>query len=79
MRMRTRKFFGTIGLLLFLAIYSLVAMAVGVGILPDANGLAQLLYYAVAGLAWVPPAGLLIRWMSRPDPDEISDPQVRTN
>jgi hypothetical protein len=28
---------------------------------------AQLAYFIAAGLAWVVPAALLIRWMQRPD------------
>ena len=28
---------------------------------------AQFAYFLVAGLLWVLPAGLLIRWMQRPD------------
>jgi len=27
----------------------------------------QFAYFVTAGLAWVIPAGLLIRWMQRPD------------
>jgi Protein of unknown function (DUF2842) len=27
----------------------------------------QLAYFVTAGLAWIIPAGLLIRWMQRPD------------
>jgi hypothetical protein len=26
-----------------------------------------MLYYVIAGLGWVIPAGLLIKWMQRPD------------
>jgi hypothetical protein len=33
----------------------------------EAHGLAQLAYFVVAGLLWVIPAGLLIRWMQRSD------------
>ena len=32
-----------------------------------ANGLIEVIYYVVAGLAWVLPAMPLVRWMSRPD------------
>jgi uncharacterized membrane protein len=28
---------------------------------------AQLAYFLIAGLLWVLPAGLLIRWMQRPE------------
>jgi hypothetical protein len=67
MTMRTRKLVGTILLMLFLASYALVAALVAVVLqVRNASGLVELLFYVVAGLAWVIPAGLLIRWMHRP-------------
>jgi hypothetical protein len=33
--------------------------------------MAQVIYFFVAGLAWTIPAGLLIRWMQRPDPTGV--------
>lgn len=69
MTMRTRKLIGTVLMLLLIFIYTLLAMSVGVAILPGAAWYTEAAYYAVAGLAWVPLAGLLINWMSRPDPD----------
>jgi len=36
-----------------------------VAILPTAGAVAQFFYYAVAGLAWVPLAGVIIAWMYR--------------
>lgn len=67
MRVRTRKLIGTVALLLFVAIYALAAASIGAGPIAQASPLAQLSYFLVAGLAWVLPAGLLIRWMQRPD------------
>jgi Protein of unknown function (DUF2842) len=32
-----------------------------------ANGVIEVIYYVVAGIAWVLPAMPLVRWMSRPD------------
>ena len=65
--MRTRKLIGTVLLLIFLFVYSLVAMVVGVQVLPAASPVLEFTYYLLAGLAWVPVAGLLISWMARPD------------
>lgn len=62
-----RKLIGTIVLVITVPIYALIAMVVAVAILPDANVWGQLVYYVVVGLLWVPPAGLLITWMVRPD------------
>ena len=68
MTMRTRKFIGTIILLLFLAVYALVATAFAASQIVGGSYIAQVIYFCVAGLAWVLPAGLLVRWMQRPDP-----------
>ncbi|MGA8689508.1 MAG: DUF2842 domain-containing protein [Methyloceanibacter sp.] len=67
MRLRTRKLVGTIVLLVFLLAYALAAASIGAGRIASASPLAKLAYFLVAGLAWVLPAGLLIRWMQRPD------------
>jgi hypothetical protein len=50
-------------LLVFILVYVLAASVLAVTILPTGGRTAEFLYYAVAGLAWVPAAGLIIRWM----------------
>lgn len=68
MTQRQRKFLGTIALFLLIAVYA--ALAVGVAIVlqvQNASKIAELLYYVIAGLLWVLPAGLLISWMQKPD------------
>ena len=67
MTQRARKLIGTILLVPFVVVYSFAAMLIASALLPEAPGWAHLLYYAVAGLAWVIPAGLIIAWMQRPD------------
>jgi len=67
MRVRTRKLIGTVVLLAFVAVYVLAVASIGAGRITTAPPLAQLAFFLVAGLAWVLPAGLLIRWMQRPD------------
>ena len=66
MTVRARKLIGTFVLLAFLAVYALVIASIGAGRITAAPPLAQLAFFFVAGLAWVVPAGLLIRWMQRP-------------
>ena len=66
--MRTRKFIGTVILAVFLVAYSIVAMAFGASRIVGESHMAQVIYFFVAGLAWIIPAGLLIRWMQRQDP-----------
>jgi len=67
MSVRIRKLIGTVVLLLFLVLYTWVAMAIGEGRVTEAPAFAQFAYFLAAGLLWVIPAGLLIRWMQRPD------------
>lgn len=67
MRMRTRKLIGTVVLLIFLPIYVWLAAAVGMGRVTMAPAWVQFGFFLVAGLLWVIPAGILIRWMQRPD------------
>jgi hypothetical protein len=67
MTVRTRKLIGTVVLLLFLAVYALAVASIGAGRITTAPALVQLAFFLAAGLAWVLPAGLLIRWMQRPD------------
>ena len=67
MRVRTRKLIGTVVLLVFLAAYGVAVASIGAGRITAASPLMQVAYFLVGGLAWVLPAGLLIRWMQRPD------------
>jgi hypothetical protein len=62
---RSKKLIGAVVTLVWLAIYSLLAMAVGIRVLPHANALAEFAYYAIAGMAWIIPIGLMFPWMSR--------------
>ena len=66
---RRKKLIGAIVTLLWLPIYALFAMALGLRVLPHADAIVQFLYYAVAGMAWIIPIGLMLPWMSR-DPGQ---------
>ena len=74
MTIRTRKFVGAIALLVFLAVYALAAMMVAMVLQVGGSKLAEILYYPVAGLAWLPPAMWLVRWMQRPDASPPAPP-----
>jgi len=67
MSIRTRKFIGTIALLVLVTAWGLLAMALAQSVLTDINGFVAAIYYIVAGLGWVLPAMPLISWMARPD------------
>lgn len=62
----TRKLIGTIVLVTFVGIYALVVMGLSASRLLTMGWAVQLAFYAGAGLLWVPPAALIIRWMQRP-------------
>jgi hypothetical protein len=70
MSVRARKFVGTIALIVLVAVWALLAMALAQSILTDINGFVAALYYIIAGLGWVLPAMPLISWMARPDKAE---------
>ena len=69
MRRRMRKLIGTVALVVSVPFYALVAAMIADTRLPGTSGLTHWLYYAVAGLLWVIPAGVLVTWMQRPDRD----------
>ncbi len=71
MRQRTRKLVGTIVLVAFVSLYALTAMTIAAAKLPGAPGLVQLVFYIVAGLVWVVPAAVLVKWMQRPDAADV--------
>ena len=62
---RLKKLIGTIVMLVWIAVYALVAMGIGVHVLPHAHWTVALLYYALAGTLWIVPVGLMFPWMHR--------------
>jgi hypothetical protein len=67
MTIRTRKFLGTIALLLLVVTWSLLGMTVAQTPWLANSGLLQAIFYVVAGIGWVLPAMPIISWMARPD------------
>jgi hypothetical protein len=70
MRIRTRKLIGAFALIILVTVWSLVAMTLAQSALTDINGFVATIYYVVAGLGWVLPAMVLVKWMGRPDTPE---------
>jgi Protein of unknown function (DUF2842) len=62
---RYKKLIGAVIIIVWVPVYALVAMRLGVAILPEANSLVALVYYVIAGTAWIIPIGLMLPWMSR--------------
>ena len=67
MKIRTRKFFGAIALLLLVVVWSLLGMTVAQTPWLANSRLLQTIFYVVAGIGWVIPAMPIVSWMSRPD------------
>jgi hypothetical protein len=67
MTIRTRKFIGTIALLVLVVVWSLMGMTVAQTPWLANSGLLQAIFYVVAGIGWVLPAMPIISWMARPD------------
>ena len=66
--LRTRKFIGMLLTVAFIAIYALIVMAFGSVFILGKGVVAELLFYVIAGFAWLPVEMAIIRWMSKPDP-----------
>ena len=75
MRIRTRKLIGTFALIALVTVWSLVAMALAQSALTNINGWIATIYYIVAGLGWVLPAMVLVKWMARPDATDDLKPR----
>lgn len=67
MNVRTRKFIGTVVLIVFLSAYAILVMALAASQIIGTSRLIEGLFFFIAGLAWVVPAGFLIKWMQKPD------------
>lgn len=68
MTIRTRKFLGMIASVLWLTFYALFVMAVGGQFVVGHGMWLELPFYILGGVAWLPVAMMIIRWMSRADP-----------
>jgi hypothetical protein len=69
MSIRVRKLIGTLALLLLIAVWTFLALAVASVVFRSENSILAWVFYVVAGLGWVLPAMPLISWMLRPDPE----------
>jgi Protein of unknown function (DUF2842) len=66
MKPRARKAAGCFILLAYLALYTMAAVTLGGVLAERAPTWALLIFFAVAGFAWVLPLRPLIGWMKRP-------------
>ncbi len=67
LKQRNRKLLGLFLMLGLLIIYSAFAVMVYEKMLADAPDWVLIIYFAIAGFGWAIPAGVLIKWMAKPD------------
>ncbi|MGK2739604.1 DUF2842 domain-containing protein [Tepidicaulis sp. LMO-SS28] len=67
MPMRLRKLIGTFVLVAWIIIYTMLAVSLATASFFPQHVAVLLLYYLIAGIAWVIPVRYLLRWMQRPD------------
>jgi hypothetical protein len=67
MKIRQRKFIGTMATIVFLIVYALIAMAIGGRYVVGYSQAVELPAFILLGVGWIPVAMVLIRWMSKPD------------
>ena len=67
---------GAVALVLGLAVYALLVGALAARVLP-VHWLLDTLVYAIAGVAWIPLAARLTRWMQQPRAPRHSQDQRR--
>lgn len=70
MKLKQRKLVGVLAVPASLVVYAVIAVTIA-GFFPENTPTPlTLVYYAVVGVLWAVPAGIIIRWMQRPDEEE---------
>lgn len=67
MNQSNRKLLGIVLLLLSIVIWLGIGTWIYLGLLQNLPWWVHVPYFCVAGIAWLYPAMVLIRWMSKPD------------
>ena len=70
MTQRQRKFAGTWIILALLIAYPMLVASLHAQWLSWLPNWANLVFFIIAGLVWALPAGMVIKWMARPDEKE---------
>ncbi|GAK44099.1 conserved protein [Tepidicaulis marinus] len=65
--MRLRKLIGTFLLMAWIIAYTVLAVTLGTASFFPQHVAVQLVYYVVAGIAWIFPVRYLLAWMQKPD------------
>ncbi len=65
---RPKKLIGTTLLVFMVPLYALIVAASASSRLAEASTFVQIAFFGFFGLAWIVPAGAIIRWMAGPRP-----------
>ncbi len=67
MTQRIRKLIGALLLPLSIILWSVLATAIYLAMPEGLPGLVLIVYFVVAGMGWLLPSMIIIRWMAKPD------------
>jgi membrane protein implicated in regulation of membrane protease activity len=70
MSRRTRKFIGTLALIVIVPAYAMLMVELSRYVLAGASWWMQTLFFLIAGIGWALPVLPLIKWMEKLSPDE---------
>jgi hypothetical protein len=72
MSRRTRKFIGTLALIVIVPAYAMLMVELSRYVLAGANWWQQTLFFLFAGMGWAIPVLPLIKWMEKLSPEEVA-------
>lgn len=67
MTQRNRKLIGALLCVASIFVWASLATSIYLTFPPDLPWYVLIAYFVVAGMGWVFPAGVIIRWMAKPD------------
>ena len=67
MTIRNRKLLGAVALLAWIAVYILMVLVAAIKLQLAGKQMPELIFSALVGLLWVPPAMVIVWWMQKPD------------
>lgn len=67
MTQRTRKLIGALLLPFSIIVWSVLATAIYLALPEGLPGLVLIVYFIIAGMGWLLPSMIIIRWMAKPN------------
>ena len=67
MKQRHRKLIGAVLAIVSIVVWASIATSIYLAFPPDLPWYVLIPYFLVAGIGWVFPAMMLVKWMARPD------------